>query len=82
MSTITSAFIGQLRAYVMDGTEVLGARLIQKFKGVTHALEHQYLRELILVVSASEDDENDAIEMYTWRLRYDSDGEPHAEFRQ
>lgn len=56
---------GQLRAYVMDGTEVLGARLIQKFKGVTHALEHQYLRELILVVSASEDDENDAIEMYT-----------------
>lgn len=66
----------------MDGTEVLGARLIQKFKGVTHALEHQYLRELILVVSASEDDENDAIEMYTWRLRYDSDGEPHAEFRQ
>lgn len=77
-----SVFSGDLRAYVMDTSEVLGARLVQKFKGVNHAVEHRYLRELMLVVSATEEDEKDAIEMYTWRLRYDVDGNPEAELRQ
>ncbi|KAL6743758.1 hypothetical protein Aduo_016764 [Ancylostoma duodenale] len=73
---------GDLRAYVMNSAELLGGRFVQKFKGVNEALERRYLRELILVVSASEDDDEDAIEMYTWRLRYDADGDPRAELRQ
>ncbi|KAL6729699.1 hypothetical protein Aduo_000732 [Ancylostoma duodenale] len=78
----TRVIDGDLRAYVMDTSDVLGARLVQKFKGVNHAVEHRYLRELMLVVSATEEDEKDAIEMYTWRLRYDVDGNPEAELRQ
>ncbi|KIH51643.1 HORMA domain protein [Ancylostoma duodenale] len=74
--------LGDLRAYVMNSAELLGGRFVQKFKGVNEALERRYLRELILVVSASEEDDKDAIEMYTWRLRYDADGDPRAELRQ
>ncbi|WKX99939.1 hypothetical protein Q1695_014647 [Nippostrongylus brasiliensis] len=73
---------GSLRAYVMDSNEILGGRLIQKFKGITKAVEHQYLRELILVVSAKEEEENDAIEVFIWRVRYDVDGDPQVELRQ
>uniref|UniRef100_A0A0K0DCL8 HORMA domain-containing protein n=1 Tax=Angiostrongylus cantonensis TaxID=6313 RepID=A0A0K0DCL8_ANGCA len=72
----------KLRAYVMNSSEVLGARLVEKFRGVTIAIEQRYLRELTLVVSGTEEDLNDAIEMYTWRMRYDIDGEPEAELRQ
>ncbi|KAK5971868.1 HORMA domain-containing protein [Trichostrongylus colubriformis] len=73
---------GSTRAYVMNSSEILGARFIQKFKGVTEALSKKYLREIILVVSPTEDDENDAIEMYCWRVRYADDGEPFAELKQ
>ncbi|KJH53169.1 HORMA domain protein [Dictyocaulus viviparus] len=73
---------GYLRAYVMDTKEILGARLVQKFKGVTTAVEQRYLRELILVVSPTNEDMNDAIEMYTWTMRYDIDGDPQAELRR
>ncbi|KAJ1364903.1 hypothetical protein KIN20_025094 [Parelaphostrongylus tenuis] len=70
---------GNFRAYVMDKSKILGGRLIQKFKGVAEAIEQQYLRELMLIVSPTEDDYTDVIEMYTWRMRYDTDGEPQAE---
>ncbi|VDM53110.1 unnamed protein product [Angiostrongylus costaricensis] len=66
----------------MNSSEPLGARLVQKFQGVTEAIEQRYLRELMLVVSPTEEDWKDAIEMYTWILRYDVDGEPQAELRQ
>ncbi|ETN73689.1 HORMA domain protein [Necator americanus] len=78
----TRVIDGDLKACVMDTSDVLGARLVQKFKGINHAVELRYLRELMLVVSATEEDEKDAIEMYTWRLRYDTDGNPEAELRQ
>uniref|UniRef100_A0A7I4Y946 HORMA domain-containing protein n=1 Tax=Haemonchus contortus TaxID=6289 RepID=A0A7I4Y946_HAECO len=73
---------GDLRAYVMNSHEVLGARFVQKFKGVSEAIDKKYLRELMLVISPREDDENDAIEIHCWRLRYDADGDPLAELRQ
>ncbi|KAK6055768.1 HORMA domain protein [Cooperia oncophora] len=73
---------GNVRAYVMNSSEILGARLVQKFKGVSDAVEKNYLRELMLVISPTEQDENDAIEVYCWRLRYDVDGDPLAELRQ
>ncbi|EYC09393.1 hypothetical protein Y032_0060g3090 [Ancylostoma ceylanicum] len=73
---------GDLRAYVMNSAELLGGRFVQKFKGVNEALERRYLRELILVVTATEDSDKDAIEVYSWRLRYDVDGDPRAELTQ
>ncbi|KAE9420246.1 hypothetical protein Angca_009507 [Angiostrongylus cantonensis] len=72
----------KLRVYVMNSSEILGARLVQKFRGVTDAIKQCYLRELTLVVSPTNEDVNDAIEMYTWRMRYDVDGEPQAELLQ
>ncbi|EPB73838.1 HORMA domain protein [Ancylostoma ceylanicum] len=74
--------LGDLRAYVMNSAELLGGRFVQKFKGVNEALERRYLRELILVVTATEDSDKDAIEVYSWRLRYDVDGDPRAELTQ
>uniref|UniRef100_A0A0K0D2A1 HORMA domain-containing protein n=1 Tax=Angiostrongylus cantonensis TaxID=6313 RepID=A0A0K0D2A1_ANGCA len=73
---------GKLHVFVMNPSELLGARLVQKFQGVTEALEQRYLRELMLVVSPTEEDWKDAIEMYTWIMRYDVDGEPQAELQQ
>ncbi|CAJ0589658.1 unnamed protein product [Cylicocyclus nassatus] len=70
---------GDLRAYVMDTTELLGARFVQKFKGINSAVEKGYLQELMLVVSPTDEDDMDAIELYTWRMRYDTDGDPQAE---
>ncbi|KAK6758909.1 hypothetical protein RB195_016253 [Necator americanus] len=70
---------GDVRAYVMDTNELLGARLMQKFKGVTDAVKQSYLHELILVVSTSEENDKDAIETYMWRMRYIADGDPEAE---
>ncbi|VDM75266.1 unnamed protein product [Strongylus vulgaris] len=72
---------GDLRAYVMDTSELLGARFVQKFKGINSAVEKGYLHELMLVVTPTEEDDKDAIEMYTWRMRYDIDGDPQAELR-
>ncbi|VDM63193.1 unnamed protein product [Angiostrongylus costaricensis] len=46
------------------------------------AIEQRYLRELMLVITPTNEDLLDAIEMYTWRMRYDVDGEPQAELRQ
>ncbi|KAJ1346959.1 hypothetical protein KIN20_001894 [Parelaphostrongylus tenuis] len=73
---------GNVRAYIMDTATVLGARMAQKFRGVTEAIEQQYLRELILVVSSTIENVTDVIEMYTWRMRYEFDGEPQAELLQ
>ncbi|KAE9412090.1 hypothetical protein Angca_007961, partial [Angiostrongylus cantonensis] len=73
---------GNLRAYVMDSSEILGARLLKKFKGVAETIEQRYLRELTLVVSPTEEDWCDAIEIYTWRMHYNADGEPQAELQQ
>ncbi|KAK6010035.1 hypothetical protein OSTOST_24977 [Ostertagia ostertagi] len=53
-----------------------------KKRTLDDAVDQQYLRELMLVVSPTEHDENDAIEVYCWRMRYDADGEPQAELRQ
>ncbi|KAJ1347052.1 HORMA domain-containing protein 1 [Parelaphostrongylus tenuis] len=66
----------------MDSTDVLGARMAQKFRGVTEAIDRQYLRELILVVSSTIENVTDVIEMYTWRMRYEVDGGPQAELLQ
>ncbi|KAJ1351300.1 hypothetical protein KIN20_007286 [Parelaphostrongylus tenuis] len=70
---------GDLCAYVMDTSEILGARLAQKFRGVSEAIALHYLREVTLIVTSSIESVTDVIETYTWRMRYDFDGEPQAE---
>uniref|UniRef100_A0A0K0D8G7 HORMA domain-containing protein n=1 Tax=Angiostrongylus cantonensis TaxID=6313 RepID=A0A0K0D8G7_ANGCA len=50
--------------------------------GVTEAIEQRYLCELMLVVTPTNNDLRDVIEMYTWSMGYDVDGELQAEFRQ
>ncbi|VDK80951.1 unnamed protein product [Cylicostephanus goldi] len=44
--------------------------MVEKFRGVSHAIAHRYLRSLMLVINPTRDDENDAVEMYIWHMRY------------
>uniref|UniRef100_A0A1I7WI03 HORMA domain-containing protein n=1 Tax=Heterorhabditis bacteriophora TaxID=37862 RepID=A0A1I7WI03_HETBA len=72
--------IGMVRTYVMNLNEAIGIRVASKFRGAGEAIHKGYLREFMIVVSCNENDEDDAIEVYTWRMRYGNDGVPSAEF--
>ncbi|CAJ0592533.1 unnamed protein product [Cylicocyclus nassatus] len=69
-----------LRVCVLNTSTPSGYRMVEKFRGVSHAIANRYLRSLMLVINPTREDVSDAVEMYTWHLRYGGGDDPRAEF--
>ncbi|CAD6192743.1 unnamed protein product [Caenorhabditis auriculariae] len=67
-----------VKSYVMNQTTSMGAKVFKKFHGIQEAIENRYLRNLALIVGTGED-EDSAIEAFTWKVYYDQEGRPHAD---
>ncbi|CAD6196166.1 unnamed protein product [Caenorhabditis auriculariae] len=62
----------------LDYKNSIGCTVASKLRSAGEAIKAGYLDELALVVYLDEKDEDDAAEVFTWKMHYD-DGIPYAE---
>ncbi|CAD6185920.1 unnamed protein product [Caenorhabditis auriculariae] len=62
----------------LDYKNGLGGRVAAKIRGASEAIKAGYLDEFSLVIYLDEENDDDAAEVFTWKMFYD-DGIPYAE---
>lgn len=52
---------------------------MKKFRGIAEAITEEYLEEAILAISVNKNDDDDVIEVFKYKIAYNSNGKPTAE---
>ena len=60
------------RVWSPDTKHPIGARFVEKMRGVTDALKRGYLKEFMIVAGTNRDDHDDALEVFIWSIAYNN----------